>query len=590
MPPVPGSIDPDTNALFVTDRPVPEYVAWALRGRLPLALLPTVLHEATHHWCLSGCVGHALAALSFESQEAYAASPLFPLYCDEQVVAQWETVDFARRLLEPLLEGMAMFAEFDVYPGPSPVLSTVLGMLARLFPPEEGNPAENALDCLCRRLAEYRQSEAALRKKSGLLVQPFGSGKGGYLLGYLCVKTLWLQARRRAPSLRDADLFLQYLRNLVFDDAGFVAHLLDAGTREEPKRQTRFRLVRHLNARLKLMASADLAPKVAAMEAALSAFSDLDGHRACLYLDDREAEQVSDRLQQRLRALVPEMKTVPGPALDGMTRMEKLRAIREFTQRLDAEEMGAARADPAQLQRMVRIWAHLLHRPIVRLRVDEVDCEVGGDGMCAVSAQGEPVFSVTAAAQRKAGSRGRASLALYYLPDEFEIALVCLDGEGVLFARFGESVSSLARAGYEAAIGTVLGDQARRDTLSSCLRAYADAGVDGEAPQPGEAGTDMIESVYFDRALCFVADADLEACAQKLQASGLWRILDEDGENVNAMAAVGLAQSWASDPALLREILRQRAVDPDRVVAMLARAQARHGLPLVDEGSRRLFI
>jgi hypothetical protein len=25
-------------------------------------------------------------------------------------------------------------------------------------------------------------------------------------------------------------------------------------------------------------------------------------------------------------------------------------------------------------------------------------------------------------------------------------------------------------------------------------------------------------------------------------------------------------------------------------VAMLARAQARHGLPLVDEGSRRLFI
>lgn len=588
MPPVPGRTDPDTNALFVTDRPVPEYVAWAMRGRLPLALLPTVLHETTHHWCLSGCVGRALAELSLEAQEAYAASPLFPLYCDETVVALWETVEFARRLLEPLLEGMAMFAEFDVYPGPSPTLSGVLAMLARLFPPEPGEAAEDPLACLCRRLAQYRQSEAALRKKSGLLVQSFASAKGGYLLGYVCVKSLWMQARRAAPSLRDADLFLQYLRNLVFDDTGFVARLLDGGTGDAPAWRTCLGLTRHLNARLKLMAAADLEPRVAEMEAALAAYNHLDGHRACLYLDEGEAERVHERLQQRLRTLVPEMRAVPGPDLDGMTRLERLRAIQEFASTLDLEAIGIDRTDPARRQRMARIWAHLLHRPIVCLRVDDVDYEVDGGGICAVSAQGEPLLRAAAAAGRQAGSRGRAALALYYLPDEFDIALVCVDGEGALFAHFGEQVSVLARAGFEAAIGVVLAGRKRRERLSAWLRDYA--GAEGEAPLPWAAGVEMIESLYFDRALCFVADADLQACVRMLQDSGVWRILDEEGENVNAMAALGLAQSWTQDAAQVRAQLERRGLAPEQVAAMLERAQARHGLPLIQAGTRRVFI
>lgn len=588
MRPAAGQMDPDTNTVFVCDSPVREYVKWAMHGKLPRALLPTVLHELTHHWCLSGCVGRALAELSLESQEHLAASPLFPLYADDIVLAQWDTVEFARALLEPLLEGMAMFAQFDVYPGPSPVLSGTLAMLGRLFPPEEDETAADVIDALRHRLIEYRLSDQALRSKSGLLVQAMSSRNGGYLLGYLSVKNLWMQARKASPRLADADLFLLYLRNLVFDDAGFVDKLLDAGAQALHGTQAFDGLASHLNERLKLLSAPDLEQRVAEMEEALEKYSDLEGHGRCIYLDDQLVEDVNWRLYQRLRAIAPGLKDLKGPDLKGMTRAEKLHAIREFGAALDRAATGIDKVDPADLQRLLRIWAHLLHRAIVCLRVDQVECETGADGRCTVYANGDPVFSATARPKRKPDGRNPASLALYYLPDEYEIALVCVDDKGALFALFGDRVSATQQETLTQAIRIVLGDHDRREILGSYLRMHAGL-RDEPLLRPGAVAR-LAEHFYFNHAMRFVVDAHLDACLKTLRTDGLWQILDEEGSHVNAMAALGLIQSWTSDETCIRALLQHREMDFDEVTARLFQAQAAHGLPLIHEGKRRVFL
>lgn len=588
MQPGAGQMDPDSNTVFVCDSPVREYVQWARHGRLPRVLLPTVLHELTHHWCLSGCVGRALAELSLEAQEDLAASPLFPLYADEMVLAQWDAVEFARALLEPLLEGMAMFAQFDVYPGSSPVLSGTLAMLARLFPPEKDETATDIIDALRHRLIEYRLSEQALRSKSGMLVQAMNSRNGGYLLGYLSVKNLWMQARKASPRLADADLFLLYLRNLVFDDAGFVDRLLDAGTQALHGTKIYEDLASHLNERLKLLSAPDLDERVAEMEETLEKYSDLDGHGHCIYLDDQRVDDVNWRLYQHLRAIAPGLKDMKGPDLKGKTREEKRQAIHEFGKALDRAATGIDQVDPKDLQRLLRIWAHLLHRAIVCLRVDQVECEIGADGRWTVHADGAPVFSAPASAECNRAGRVPAWLTLYYLPDDYDIALICVDDKGALFALFGDRVPAMQRDMLTPAIRVVIGERNRRETLGSYLRMHAGM-RDEPLLQPGAAAR-LTERFYFNHAMRFVVDANLDTCLKTLRTNGLWRILDEEGSNVNAMAALGLIQSWTSDEACIRTLLAQREMDVDQVAALLARAQAAHGLPLIHEGKRRVFL
>lgn len=588
MRPAAGQMDPDTNRLFVCDNPVREYVQWARHGRLPRVLLPTVLHEVTHHWCLSGCVGRALAQLSLEAQEDLAASPLFPLYADDIVLAQWDAVEFARGLLEPLLEGMAMFAQFDVYPGPSPVLSGALAMLVRLFPPEKDETATDLIDALRHRLIEYRLSDQALRCKSGMLVQAMSSRDGGYLLGYLSVKTLWMQARKASPRLADADLFLMYLRNLVFDDAGFVDKLLNAGTQVPQGTQVYDDLAGHLTERLRLLSAPDLDERAREMEATLEKYSSLEGHGHCIYLDDQRVDDVNWRLYQRLRAMAPGLKEMKGPDLKGKTREEKRQAIHKFGKALDRAATGIDQVDPKDLQRLLRIWAHLLHRAIVCLRVDQVECEMGADGRWTVHADGGPVFSATALAGSNRDGRVPASLALYYLPDDYEIALLCVDDQGALFALFGDHVPAMQRDMLTPAIRVVIGERDRREILGSYLRMHAGM-RDEPLLRPGAVAR-LTDRLYFNHVMRFAADASFDTCLKTLRTNGLWRILDEEASNVNAMAALGLIQSWASDEACIRTMLSHWEIDFDQVTALLARAQAAHGLPLIHEGKRRVFL
>ncbi|WMD22405.1 hypothetical protein RAS12_08510 [Achromobacter seleniivolatilans] len=588
MAPAPGHTDLESNALYVSDSPVQEYVEWALHGTLPLALFPTVLHEATHHWCMSGSVGRALAQLALEAQEDWAKAPYFPVFVDDFVQTQWDTVQQVNALLEPLLEGMAMFAQFDVYPGPSPVLSGAMEMIARLFAPQGSADPVDLVDALRRRLIDYRCSNDAWRQKSGMLARPLNCQNGGYFIGYLAVKSLWHRARKVSPRLRDGDLFLLYLRNLIFDDASFVERLLNTAATDDLSPQAADELVRHVNARLKLLAADDLDARVAEMEEALLQRNDLEDNWDCIYLDKPQVDGVNERLRQRLLSLLPTLKDVGSINTTNMTREARREAIFAYGQTFDPAALGFDEADPAQLQRMGRICGLLAHRPLVRLRVDAIDFKIDANGMCEIYVAGVHSVSIEALAGRPAGSCGSASLALYYLPEERELALICVDKEGTLFAHFGHSVPAERQTMLTAVMrSTILGQQ-RRDTLSEWLRMQAD--LEDEPPASRARFAARIESFYLDRALAFVGDDHLDACHHALRTNGLWQFLEEDGQNINAYACLGLVQSWTSNEDVARQMLLHQGMDIDKMIALFRRVQATRGLPLIHETAYTVFI
>ena len=205
-------------------------------GRFDALRLLDLIDEFTHHACLSGSVGLALFHLHLLSQRAawvmndrkdcQSARNFFVLY------ARYHAAVLA---LRPISEGVALFAEFDIYPlaGKTEVVS-IPGSFAALVGDRFYRDALDS-DLLSIKLQMARH--AALEKKADLLAAPFTSDGGGYLLGYTLVRSIWRRAAAHDRFFADPDTFLAYLQTVVSSDHGLASILLDV-----PQDQTEIRV------------------------------------------------------------------------------------------------------------------------------------------------------------------------------------------------------------------------------------------------------------------------------------------------------------------------------------------------------------
>lgn len=212
------------------------------RHSIPKALLPTFLHEATHHWCFTSTVGTVIAVLAMrgrinalravEAQSPQAAKALELRAADDLTRAE-----IALQLLRPLAEGLATFAEFDLAASQrSPVVPPPLRWAMAFVKRDQltGTP-----DTRVRRrmeLAQFttieltlaRQSERARAAKEALLVHPLSCRDGeGYLAGYLMVKALWRYMKNRHERFLEPELFMLKIYDLFYEDFAFARILLD---------------------------------------------------------------------------------------------------------------------------------------------------------------------------------------------------------------------------------------------------------------------------------------------------------------------------------------------------------------------------
>jgi hypothetical protein len=174
-----------------------------------------VLHELTHHSSLQTPVGASLSALSVSHTSVVGA---VYLDADRLEGAARDVVRLAAMnpLLKPLLEGMALFAEFDATSGDVPLAtwaSQVAGILfygpeirdAVLSGRDELSPLKSNLELLRRTPKVVGRKKALLRRD---LFDP-----DGYLLGDLLIKLIWSDLAIRNRGWENSDLFLMFIND-----------------------------------------------------------------------------------------------------------------------------------------------------------------------------------------------------------------------------------------------------------------------------------------------------------------------------------------------------------------------------------------
>jgi hypothetical protein len=234
-------VDLPTNIGFIARLSAGRNLADFHRGQLPEDFLLVFLHEAMHHWCFHSALGFAMAGLfqraaANSAMFADAVHGQFSLSLDEsRRISQMEDAfndllrfDMACHILMPLIEGLALFCEFDVQPEPEPGGPLPIGMASALFG-RSTNSAQNGLfEQLKERLLRFRLADEMVdRKHRVLLMDPRASGSP-YLAGYLSVKSTWHCAASFCSELASAGAFATFLRNYIFEDLELVRCLLKA--------------------------------------------------------------------------------------------------------------------------------------------------------------------------------------------------------------------------------------------------------------------------------------------------------------------------------------------------------------------------
>lgn len=231
-------------------------------GAVDRSLLPSLLHESTHHWCFMSALGSSLSALQMHAWECALLldrcdrpldddTELLRLRIDDCV----SCIELMLAALRPISEGLALFAEFDASsPEHSDVHAPQFELLMTLYAPrpKTANDVDRTHGNFYRLLARERVGQPMLRRKLNVLGSSLGDSDG-YLLGYLFVRAAWtFAATRGLPILHDTDLWLRYVKSFFFDDSHWATLLLGPPERDENGVQSRLRSIAdYLKARVR---------------------------------------------------------------------------------------------------------------------------------------------------------------------------------------------------------------------------------------------------------------------------------------------------------------------------------------------------
>lgn len=206
-------------------------------GNLDRKSLPAVIHEATHHWCFQGPVGVALSILYLRAMativEFGAGRGAAPVRIQE-AIGDYLRYERAVQILEPLIEGLALFAEFDVTGTSKEVWPLPLVWAVVLFGGR--TPAPPSVEEFMAKghslVAAMQESEEMVARKTDVLLGTLKASANPYLAGYLTTKWAWHITANHRPVLLNRDVFFAFLRNYLFCDLELVRLLLEASVEE----------------------------------------------------------------------------------------------------------------------------------------------------------------------------------------------------------------------------------------------------------------------------------------------------------------------------------------------------------------------
>jgi hypothetical protein len=526
----------------------------------PASLLPTFLHEATHHWCFTSSLGTTIALLAMrgrwnmmratEAKTDEEASRLEKQAADDLIRAEYANV-----LLRPLAEGLATFGEFDLTIGNrSPVVPPPLRWAAMFCARDTAvgdarNQATQRLaiaQSLNSALLETRVSERVQRAKETLLVEPLSCVlSDGYLAGYLAVKALWRHFRRLHPGFNTPDVFLLGAYQIFFEDFVLIKLLLD---QSQSLPSALDPLAPHLFKRF------EAALQISRKE--LNAFFDsLSAKRSQLFNDPTAPGRVlpmadpwDEKPSKRFLGL---WEVVMGTSIDKLPK---------WTPSLPVSEQMLVSG------RMILYGRDLLGLGSVpaRLNIGQEDTTVEVTGQRAVRLR--TLKSVPAGE-----SDGRIHIFLNLRNGEHVVAAVLPSRQLVALRRTSELERSDDVATERAALGqvsaTYVHDAIVGDVLGKLggdkLREISRMG--GYLAQAKE----RLDMVYGMPALIFVPEDRLEVLLRKMNPEGLYGAFDHDSDLVRALALIGSMAHVHWEPNALKAKFAEAGLDFDTVMGRL---------------------
>lgn len=245
-------VDLLTNKAFIQNLNTASLSNILLGQKFPEEIFFSFIHEATHHWCFNSYVGNCLflvkmrAFLSAQKQLKLSQITTSILSdSDEGIDSNWDIyTDYIRfksvqKVLEPITEGLALFAEFDSYPTETEAIPNHFVYISIMFSGINRHEfSENNIskyeklykDFLIRKRFE---EEEAIYRKSELLVESTAVTSTPYLTGYLFIKNIQSILISVNEKFSDPNLFIQFIRAYYFNDLGLISIILDPSIKDD---------------------------------------------------------------------------------------------------------------------------------------------------------------------------------------------------------------------------------------------------------------------------------------------------------------------------------------------------------------------
>jgi hypothetical protein len=568
-----------------------------------------IAHEIVHHVAANSAVNVAMQGRWLQLMRRTLSSPFLLAAADDYRLAIG--LAQAEALLQPIAEGLAIFAECDcAIPtragyARDPQLRTGVTdcMMFRLLACKAGVGAE--LDTLAAVERDERLSAAHVDRKTSILSNPFRpvTANDSYLVGYLGIKALWERcvATRPAgqPPLR-ATAFLRYVHYFFYEDWPLAEAIVGDDFQGA--------VAGRLEERYRALLASDVAALVEAF--------DVD---------------ITQRTGRGMLARgVEELTHGPFDGL-GLTR-EELRggmmalAVFESSQIGPAAPVAGERALPQNLH-------DATHAVLMQPMPDSPPVEeVRRRLRLASDVPVRLLDLVLDVPQKKRPLCLLIDLAVACRAASADVLTVTtLDGSGTEFSIRAASAASLGGGTYEARLAAVVTSTACPWRVTCLL--IAGGGVlaswsHGMAPDGEELqriwnvlslqdGIESATPIRFDElATVFGTVLATEQCAQAADIAtqhacealreamaprgwgslfapthersefGLRSVMSRS--ELRALAAVGLCNAFTSDAAEVARLLAGRGYDLEALREGAARVQVEHGLELLDVGDGRL--
>jgi hypothetical protein len=549
------------------DQDLEKLTGW---GTSPRNLLPSFLHEATHHWCFLSPVGSVVAALQLRArrraQTLLRTNPAGKRRIELQAglledLIRAETVT---AFLRPLAEGLSLYTEFDAMTNQkSSILSLPLEMASYFSGDLELSQTPLGLTpVLVSLLRSMRLDQRCIQRKVGVFGHPLAYTDGGYFLGYLTVRRLWIKAAGKdGRLLNETDLFLMYLRSFFFDDIGLVAKLLDPTTKE--------------------------------LESA-SAISNYVNQRILTFIDDVQQSDIATYEHEVIefgrssdKGKIPKFLTSLRVESDLYDLGSQLST--RLVEQLGATSKGTVN-DVFRLQE-AEIFGR---RDIMYLGSIPVEVVVHKDGKFQVFREG---MQVTDGQAHKGVAAGNAegSLDLFFsmLPRHRYRVVSITRGKDVVLKKFigPKSMPKSAVKRFSDFEPSRSIAQSRSDEFSVALEqvlvgSWMEICLTHIRNQLGT----LVESVYLPVATYGVSDAHYEKAYPLMQQNGLLSLLNWDRELIEGTALLGLCCNAISPHrGFVSAWFKKSDLDLDLTLAGINKCTKEYGIPEVYEAGGQLL-